>query len=221
MQRFDAHARYPSLDLVIAYSGAEPVGQTWGFPVAKPTISGPPVDPTGADGPSGSANEEGKRTFVLAEIMVRKALTGQGIAHALHNELLAPHREICRAIRTTRQHRRIPCLPEVGLAQGRGDAPGHAARAAVRRTYTAAANALICDLVALQVPASVMPSDPCQPLLQAVTPAPGSLRRRFPPFWVTPCSPAAIAHRHERPVAAFSVTDHDSYHPGFAWPGDR
>lgn len=93
MQRFDAHARYPSLDLVIAYSGAEPVGQTWGFPVAKPTISGLPVDPTDTDGPSGSANEDREQIFALAEIMVRRALTGQGIAHALHNELLAARTE--------------------------------------------------------------------------------------------------------------------------------
>jgi ribosomal protein S18 acetylase RimI-like enzyme len=95
MRRFDAHARYPLLDLVIAYSGAEPVGQTWGFPVAKPTIAEPPADLTEADEPSESAHDDGEQIFALAEIMVRKAWTGRGIAHALHNELLATRAERC------------------------------------------------------------------------------------------------------------------------------
>lgn len=75
MQRFDSHASHPALDFVIAYVGDEPVGQAWGFPVAQPTIG------------------EAKPTFALCEIMVRKAWTGQGIAHALHDELLGARLE--------------------------------------------------------------------------------------------------------------------------------
>jgi ribosomal protein S18 acetylase RimI-like enzyme len=75
MQRFDGHASHPDLDFVLARIGDEPVGQAWGFPIAQPTIG------------------EAKLTFALCEIMVRKAWTGQGIAHALHDELLAARTE--------------------------------------------------------------------------------------------------------------------------------
>jgi GNAT superfamily N-acetyltransferase len=74
MQRFDAHTAHPALDLVIAYIKDEPVGQIWGWP----------------EQPSGTGAET---TFSLAEIMVRKAWTGQGIAHALHDELLGTRTE--------------------------------------------------------------------------------------------------------------------------------
>jgi GNAT superfamily N-acetyltransferase len=75
MERFDSHTSHPGLDLVIAYMDEEPVGQIWGFPVAKPTIG------------------ESVPTFALCEIMVRRAWTGRGIAHALHDELLKTRTE--------------------------------------------------------------------------------------------------------------------------------
>lgn len=75
MQRFQSHTSHPDLDFVIASIGDEPVGQAWGFPIAQPTIG------------------DAKPTFALCEIMVRKAWTGQGIAHALHDELLAARTE--------------------------------------------------------------------------------------------------------------------------------
>jgi GNAT superfamily N-acetyltransferase len=87
MRRFDAHTAHPLLDLVIAYVDDEPVGQTWGWPLAKDAGArvwkglSPEPEP-------GFTDEDGKRTFALAEIMVRKAWTSQGIAHALHDELL-------------------------------------------------------------------------------------------------------------------------------------
>lgn len=90
MQRFDRHITHPLLDLVIAYIGDEPVGQIWGWPRQSP--------PTWAHGDTagsgvGRADAEDKDTFALAEIMVRKAWTGQGIAHALHDELLSARTE--------------------------------------------------------------------------------------------------------------------------------
>lgn len=91
MQRFDSHARHPELDLVIAYMGSDPVGQTWGFPIAKPTI-----DDSSRHLRRGSRQSPAQvdaRTFALCEIMVRKAQTGQGIAHTLHNELLSVRSE--------------------------------------------------------------------------------------------------------------------------------
>jgi ribosomal protein S18 acetylase RimI-like enzyme len=87
MQRFDNHARHPELDLVMAYAGSDPVGQTWGFPIAKPTIDDRPRQLAQGNKPS-SGQEDDARTFALCEIMVRKAWTGQGIAHTLHDELL-------------------------------------------------------------------------------------------------------------------------------------
>jgi ribosomal protein S18 acetylase RimI-like enzyme len=94
MRRFDAHITHPSFDLVIGYADDEPVGQIWGWP----------EESTGADFNASAVeeaehrspgNEGGNRSFALAEIMVRKAWTGRGIAHALHNELLAARPERC------------------------------------------------------------------------------------------------------------------------------
>lgn len=90
IQRFDNHARHPELDLVIAYAGSDPVGQTWGFPEAVPTIGDSRLFVQSSPG-SGQANGTG--TFALCEIMVRKARTGQGIAHTLHDELLGARPE--------------------------------------------------------------------------------------------------------------------------------
>lgn len=92
MQRFDNHTSHPLFDLVMAYVGDEPVGQIWGWPVAKGTGASvwkglvPEPEPE-------FTHEDGKRTFSLAEIMVRRAWTGQGIAHALHDELLGARPE--------------------------------------------------------------------------------------------------------------------------------
>jgi GNAT superfamily N-acetyltransferase len=92
MQRFDAHTRHPLLDLVIAYVGDEPVGQAWGWPLMKD--SGARVWKGLSPAPEpGFTDEDGKRTFALAEIMVRKAWSSQGIAHALHDELLGARPE--------------------------------------------------------------------------------------------------------------------------------
>ena len=90
MRRFDAYAANPALDLVIAYADGEPVGQTWGWPLTAEStwwrrLDGEP-EPCFAD-------EDGARTFALSEIMVIREQTGQGIAHALHDELLRGRRE--------------------------------------------------------------------------------------------------------------------------------
>lgn len=74
MERFDSHASDPLIDFVIAQAGGEPVGQAWGMPVT-PTFS--------------EVAGDGERVFALCEIMVRQAWTGQGVAHSLHDELLA------------------------------------------------------------------------------------------------------------------------------------
>jgi ribosomal protein S18 acetylase RimI-like enzyme len=74
MERFDGHTSHPDLGFVIAYIGDEPVGQAWGF-TDQPTFG------------------DAMPTFALCEIMVRKAWAGQGIAHALHDQLLKTRTE--------------------------------------------------------------------------------------------------------------------------------
>ncbi len=91
MQRFDAHTTHPSFDLVVAYAHDEPAGQAWGWPEWPPEAD-PQADTTEGSGP-GLADEDGGRTFALAEMMVRKAWSGQGVAHALHDELLSGRTE--------------------------------------------------------------------------------------------------------------------------------
>ncbi len=99
---------------------------------------------TDAGGPSEFAHEDGRQIFALAEIMVRKAWTGQGIAHALHNELLAIRAERCaelyvRPDNTTAYRAYL----KWGWHRIRRNAPGHAGCAAVRRAHPAAARHLI------------------------------------------------------------------------------
>jgi GNAT superfamily N-acetyltransferase len=87
MQRFDGHTAHSGFRFVIGYLGDEPVGQTWGWPLGEPT------DPNSwqiaGHGPE-PAESVARRAFALAEIMVRSAWTGQGVAHVLHDELLGP-----------------------------------------------------------------------------------------------------------------------------------
>lgn len=86
MRRFDVYAAISGFDLVITYAAdEEPVGQAWGWPLAAQSDwwTGLLSEPA-----PGFTVEDGSRTFALSEIMVRGAYTGQGIAHALHDELL-------------------------------------------------------------------------------------------------------------------------------------
>ncbi len=92
MRRFDAYTSGDGLDMVIAYRDSTPVGQTWGWPLTEQGgarwWSGLLTKPD-----PGFTSEDGKRTFALSEIMVRQSATGQGIAHALHDELLSKRTE--------------------------------------------------------------------------------------------------------------------------------
>ena len=85
MERFDTYATIEGFDMLIAYLGGEPVGQTWGWPLAADTRW---WDGLLAPLPAELTREDGHRTFALSEIMVRADLTGRGIAHHLHDTLL-------------------------------------------------------------------------------------------------------------------------------------
>lgn len=91
MRRFDAHTIRSAFDLVLAYAGDEPVGQAWGWP--EDTAAAGPGTQAADRAEPGAAGEKGTRMFAVAEIMVRKAWTAQGVAHALHDELLAARTE--------------------------------------------------------------------------------------------------------------------------------
>jgi hypothetical protein len=86
MQRFDTYITHHGFDMLVAYLAGEPVGQTWGWPLAPDTGW---WDGLLAPLPAELTREDGHRTFALSEIMVRDGLTGRGIAHKLHDNLLA------------------------------------------------------------------------------------------------------------------------------------
>jgi GNAT superfamily N-acetyltransferase len=90
MQRFDAYTSRGSFDMVVGYDGDDSVGQAWGWPLDERAGKGWWV---GLDPEPGFTREDGKRTFALSEIMVCSNWTGQGVAHALHDELLSGRNE--------------------------------------------------------------------------------------------------------------------------------
>jgi len=88
MNRFDAYTdpRNSGFALAVArLPDGTPIGQAWGWPLPPNAAwwTGLLTEPEG-----GFTRETGARTFALSEIMVRRAWTGQGVAHALHDELL-------------------------------------------------------------------------------------------------------------------------------------
>lgn len=85
MSRFAVYVANPSFDLVVAYEGARPIGQTWGWPLNEDTRWWTGLD---SEPEPGFTREDGRRTFALSEIMVARDRTGRGIAHDLHDRLL-------------------------------------------------------------------------------------------------------------------------------------
>ena len=91
MGRFDSYVASDTFAIVVAYAGDEPIGQTWGWPLKKNSAW---WDGLQLDNPDKTfIEEDGRRTFALSEIMVDTQWTGQGIAHNLHNTLLASRNE--------------------------------------------------------------------------------------------------------------------------------
>jgi ribosomal protein S18 acetylase RimI-like enzyme len=87
MSRFDSYASRNDFDMVVAFAGDKPIGQTWGWPLDRRAgdawWSGL-IDKLQPD----FTREDGKRTFALSEIMVRAEYTGKHLAHNLHDKLL-------------------------------------------------------------------------------------------------------------------------------------
>ncbi|MEU5882875.1 GNAT family N-acetyltransferase [Spirillospora sp. NPDC047279] len=93
LDRFDAYVQRPGFDLVLARLDGQPVGQAWGWPLDADTgwWRGLTDEPE-----PGFTQEDGHRTFAFSELMVRRSAAGQGLGHAIHDELLA-HRPETRA----------------------------------------------------------------------------------------------------------------------------
>ncbi|MFC8382136.1 GNAT family N-acetyltransferase [Nocardia sp. NPDC057272] len=97
MHRFDAYTdptRESGIELVIVYLNDVSIGQTWGWPLTPNTAwwDGLTLDgPLAANGDF--IRESGTRTFALSEIMVDQSYAGRGLAHRLHDELLAGRTE--------------------------------------------------------------------------------------------------------------------------------
>lgn len=95
MHRFDTYtdpSRGDGFELVVGRLGNEPVGQAWGWPLTSETQWWTGLQLEDGD-PTTFTAETGSRTFALSEIMVRSEFTGQGAAHALHDELLSGRAE--------------------------------------------------------------------------------------------------------------------------------
>ncbi|MFI0446926.1 GNAT family N-acetyltransferase [Actinomadura sp. 6N118] len=90
LRRFDAYVQRTGFDLVLAHLDGQPVGQAWGWPLGADTGWWRGLDP---EPEPGFTREDGHRTFAFSELMVRQGAAGQGIGHALHDELLAGRTE--------------------------------------------------------------------------------------------------------------------------------
>ena len=95
MHRFDTYtdpSRGEGFELVVGCLGDETAGQAWGWPLTSNTRWWSGLQLEDGD-PDTFTAETGSRTFALSEIMVRSEFTGQGTAHALHDELLSGRAE--------------------------------------------------------------------------------------------------------------------------------
>ena len=90
LRRFDAYVTNPSFDMIVAVCDGRWIGQAWGWPLTATSRWWHGLR-TGED--ANFAREDGRRTFALSEIMVDQDHTGRGVAHALHDHLLAERPE--------------------------------------------------------------------------------------------------------------------------------
>ncbi|MEU1964001.1 GNAT family N-acetyltransferase [Micromonospora sediminicola] len=101
-----AHMPRPGWTSVTAWNGDGLVGYVYGFPLGADThwwdgIQGPV--------PEGFLDEDGRRTFGVCELVVRRSWQRQGVARALHDELLGSRSEeraalLVRPNNTAAQH---------------------------------------------------------------------------------------------------------------------
>jgi len=87
IDHYQVHAQRPGFRLVLARDGDETVGFTYGYHLAPDTRWWKNLQDVQL--PEAFTHEDGRRTFVIIELAVRKAWRRRGIAAALHAQLLA------------------------------------------------------------------------------------------------------------------------------------
>ncbi|GAA4030559.1 MULTISPECIES: GNAT family N-acetyltransferase [Streptomyces] len=85
-ERLTGHSSVPGWETVIAYDGTEPAGFAYATPLGSSTRWWSSMT---TPLPDGYTVESGKRTLALNEIVVRRPWRGTGLAHRIHEELLA------------------------------------------------------------------------------------------------------------------------------------
>ncbi|MEU6349625.1 GNAT family N-acetyltransferase [Streptomyces sp. NPDC047072] len=86
MEHYQVHARRPGMRLVLARNEDQVVGFGYGYHLARDTRWWANVQDV--ELPAEFIQEDGKRTFVIIELAVRKPLRRRGIAAAIHARLL-------------------------------------------------------------------------------------------------------------------------------------
>jgi ribosomal protein S18 acetylase RimI-like enzyme len=89
-RQLTGHMAAPGWEAVVAEQGDERIGFAYGLTLRTDTSWWDGLT-TGV--PEGFTDETGRRTFAFSELMVRDAWRGRGVAHALHDELLAGRTE--------------------------------------------------------------------------------------------------------------------------------
>jgi GNAT superfamily N-acetyltransferase len=86
IEHYAVQVKRPGMRLVLAREGEEVVGFTYGYHLAPDTRWWANLQDV--DLPAEFTREDGRRTFVIIELAVRKAWRRQGVAAALHAQLL-------------------------------------------------------------------------------------------------------------------------------------
>jgi GNAT superfamily N-acetyltransferase len=90
LRRFDAYVTNPTFDMIVAVCDGRWIGQAWGWPLTETSRWWHGLT---TDEAADFTRENGRRTFALSEIMVDRDHAGRGVAHLLHDHLLAERPE--------------------------------------------------------------------------------------------------------------------------------
>lgn len=116
--RLTGHSSRPSWEAVVAYDGGEAAGYV--YAAALPQNTGwwaHMLQPL----PEADTTEDGTRTLALFEIMVRAPWRGTGLAHRIHEELLAGRTEERVTLLVEPGHPKVKALYERWGYQHIGD----------------------------------------------------------------------------------------------------
>ncbi|MEU8374398.1 GNAT family N-acetyltransferase [Micromonospora sp. NPDC048894] len=89
-RQLSAHRQRDGWALVTAWLNEELIGYVYGFPLAPDTRWWDGIE---EPVPVGFTEEDGHRTFAISELLVRAASRRQGVARALHDDLVGSRHE--------------------------------------------------------------------------------------------------------------------------------